>query len=562
MSFFTKWRAAGAMALGASLVVSSGCAETALVGSLDDSELQDLAVLPLAGLGISREINDLIFANGDYYDYGGFQDDITNAGTAGQERRSTIGDGDAFFDSGTLNGTFAQTQEAIWAGYKVADLGYVLFESEESATSTFETNPVVARAWLAAAQMERFMADLFCEATYQYGPTGGNQVPNLELWAVENGFELFDVAASKVNSKVDMYQRAAFGFERAAETAEGAIAAGDTTGIGEDGGSDLNYNYFDTEIIRDAAYTGLAQVRLNLASLGVDEAANLAAAAAAAANVATNSVDFWNTDGINLRENQNQNLSWDNDDLTHWADTLIVGGETQIWGSAFARHVEPGDLRAARIEDGTGGIQKCYDLKTRVGPDILTLMPEDDTTNIELTHGTNGNDCSRSADRFGTSTIMEYGQIPRWLLDAWSNEDHDIRASDGTDARLIEAEIALRNGDLPLFTQKINEVRTFWGASPISQPATVGELEYPNELDDGWSLLDREFMLDAHGAIGQRLAQLHRWDHPFITENHTNEPIAARFLEEQGAGFQRASCLPLPSNECTLNTEIACDIPN
>jgi len=569
MSFYAKWRTASAMALGAALVVSSGCAETALVGQLDDSELQDLDVLPLAGLGISREVNDLMFSNHEYYFYGGFQDDIVIAGQGGFDEANSLGDAEYFFDTGTLNGTYAQTQEAIWAAYKVVDLAYVLYvaQNEGGGEPAFLTNPVVARGWLVAGQMERVMADFFCEATYQYGPTGGFNIQNLAAWARDNGFDEFNIEPDNINSKADMYERAAFAFERAAEQAERAVAAGDTTGQGADGGNDVGYNYFDAEIIRDAAYGGLAQVRMELARLGVDEAANMAAAVAAAANVPTDFVDYWNTDGVVMvnggRENAQQNWTWDNDDLTHWGDTLTIDGVTRVWGSSFTTGVEAGDRRAERWPNGGGkGVNKCYEMVSTVGT-YDDLFPFDDTGNLTVTHGTDGNDCAASADRQSPTLDMEYEEIPRWLLDNWSDEDRDIPAVDGTDARLVEAEVALMNDDLPLFTSKINEIRAFWGAPPISQPATAGALEYPNALDDGWSLLDREVVLENHGVIGRRLAALHGWDHPFITGSHVVSPHTAVILAEtRDAGFQRGSCLPIPSDECNLNANINCELGN
>jgi len=545
MSFYAKWRTPGALALAAGLLVSSGCAETALVGQLDDSELQDVQVLPLAALGISREINDLIFANIDYYEVGGYTDEIAYGGVSGYESRTAIGDVEGNFSS--HNGIYQQIQEAVWASYKVVDLAYVLYDGGPS----FQTSPLVARSWLAGGQMERVMADWFCDATYQYGPTGGFNVQNLEDWANENGFDLFALDAGKRWSKAEMYGRAAFAFERAAEQAERSLAAGDTTGQGEDGGNDTGYNWFDAERVRLAAYAGLAQVRLDMASYGMDPAANYAAAAAAAAEVPTDFVDWWNTDGTNLRENQNQNLSWDNDDISHWGDTI----NGVVWGSAFTHLVTDGDLRAAHIETGEGGIQKCQELAVKSGSEDGVFAG--DGSNVVNT-GNQG--CADSSDRVSINRDMELDALPRWLLDNWSNEDRDIEAVEGTDARLVEAEVALVNGDFTTFYEKINEVREFHNAPPIpagEQYQVAGDFEYPNALDDAWSYLDRELLLDGMGEL-RRFSQLDRFNHPFITENHTTHPEWRDLLAEQEAGYQRGSCLLIPSNECNLNNALEC----
>lgn len=132
----------------------------------------------------------------------------------------------------------------------------------------------------------------------------------------------------------------------------------------------------------------------------------------------------------------------------------------------------------------------------------------------------------------------------------WRQEKHDDFGSDiaiakGTDMRLLEAEGALRNGDLGTFTSKINEVRDFYGLDPIAQPATAGALEFPNAFDDAWSILDAERWLTLW-LEGRRLWDLHRWDHPFLNGGSVLYPGEAR----------RASCMPIPELECQLNDNL------
>ena len=524
MSFNSTWRMAGVATLAAGLVLSTGCAETRLIGSLDDSELQDPDVLEFAGIGISREINDLMFANlGEYDEFGmgGFTDLVLQGAAGGAGDRSAIGD----TRQRDRNGSFEQTQEAVWSAYKIVDLAIAVLPEEEVTAS-----PIVARAWLSGGLMERVMADSFCEAIYQYGPMGGFNLANLEAFQEANG-NVQEFTPDVIMGKDSMYTRAAYAFEQAISTAEAALAAGSEEPTAPDG-------WYDTEQILTAAYGGLAQARAALASLGVDPEANWAAAVAAAQEVPTDFEEyFYNNE--DLRNNQEWIIMWTDNEATLWNDTIL--GE--VWGSAFGRHIEPGDER--------GEIFRCQDFEVKTGT-------EDDifqNSNIIDLPAANA-ECDAP---FEPGDIdMEIGTMPRWLNGVRNVRYADIPAVSGHEARLIEAEAALFNNDLPTFTQRINDVRSVRGASLITQPATVGEMEFPNELDDGMSLLDREYLLEQDAEM-RRMAHLDRWNHPFVTENATLHPYHRDLMAEAtAAGFQRAACWPLPSNECSLNAAIEC----
>jgi hypothetical protein len=137
--------------------------------------------------------------------------------------------------------------------------------------------------------------------------------------------------------------------------------------------------------------------------------------------------------------------------------------------------------------------------------------------------------------------------------DDWGS---DVPVAKGTEMRLIEAEAALRAGDLGTFTSRINDVRSFYALDPIDPPATVGALEYPNAYDastgdvnapgvDAWSVLDGERHLTLWGEA-RRVWDLHRWDHPFLDGG----------IVFWDAEVRRASCFPVPEIECTLNPTI------
>ena len=139
------------------------------------------------------------------------------------------------------------------------------------------------------------------------------------------------------------------------------------------------------------------------------------------------------------------------------------------------------------------------------------------------------------------------GVTPHWRQEKYDAYGTEIPGLSGKEARLIEAEAALRSNDLPGFTTAINQLRAIWNLDPIDQPASVGALEYPNAYDDGWSILDGERMLSLW-IEGRRLWDLHRWDHPFLnggTVVWDGEP-------------RRDSCMPVPAAECRVNPNFTC----
>ena len=138
------------------------------------------------------------------------------------------------------------------------------------------------------------------------------------------------------------------------------------------------------------------------------------------------------------------------------------------------------------------------------------------------------------------------GLTAHYRQDKHTERGANIALGKGTEARLIEAENFLRNGDLANFTVKVNEVRAFYNAAAITQPSTAGSLEFENAEDDGWSILDRERYLTMW-IEGRRLWDLHRWDHPFLNGGSLIGPGEPR----------RMSCMPIPEIECTLNEAIA-----
>ncbi|MFO8173126.1 MAG: RagB/SusD family nutrient uptake outer membrane protein [Longimicrobiales bacterium] len=140
------------------------------------------------------------------------------------------------------------------------------------------------------------------------------------------------------------------------------------------------------------------------------------------------------------------------------------------------------------------------------------------------------------------------GQTFHWRQEKYPDYGSDIPTLTGKEARLIEAEAALRNGDLAEFTAQINRVRDLYDLPHIAEPASAGALEYPNAYDDAWSILDAERHL-TFWLEGRRLWDLHRWDHPFLDGGEVVWP----------SDPQRDSCLPIPSGECRYNPNFTCE---
>jgi hypothetical protein len=128
----------------------------------------------------------------------------------------------------------------------------------------------------------------------------------------------------------------------------------------------------------------------------------------------------------------------------------------------------------------------------------------------------------------------------------------DIEYFVGTEAPLILAEVALRRDqNLASFTSHINTTREFYGADPIGIPSAVGDLEWPNEEDDAWSILDRERYLTLWLQT-RRQYDLRRWNHPFLTDDPYNALIPRHDNRYQGPRYNQ--CFPIAQSECNTNT--------
>ncbi|MDX1578632.1 MAG: RagB/SusD family nutrient uptake outer membrane protein, partial [Gemmatimonadota bacterium] len=359
----------------------------------------------------------------------------------------------------------------------------------------FRTTPLVARGYINSAHGERLLGDFFCEVAYGFDHTGGIALDNL-------GDSEFDNAAVPKDSA---FKRMATFGRLALEQAERAVAAGApnpaNTGLLSDG-------HFEPSRLVTSAHAVLAQAHHALASLGVDPGTNWPLAVQHASLLPTYYVEVTIHDSA-VEDNEFGDITWDNDDVTLYSEA-------------------------------GGGLPQGF-----IGVPATFQWPDDPRVQFQ--------DCTVN-DSGCRSTESEGEDWPMWVPLKYPEEGSDDEMVTGTEMRLIEAEEALVNqGNLGLFYDKVDEARAFHGAPPTERPMVIGQMEFPNAEDDAMSILDRERYLDLW-MEGRRLFDLHRWNHPFITQNAALIPRHAELL----LSTTRRSCAPIAETECTLNPNLSC----
>lgn len=155
-------------------------------------------------------------------------------------------------------------------------------------------------------------------------------------------------------------------------------------------------------------------------------------------------------------------------------------------------------------------------------------------------------DCRKTSCRAGSTGAD--GSTPHFAQMKYPDRGSDIPLVKGTEMRLIEAEAALRAGDLTKFNQKVNEARSHYDLAPIQATSLGSGVSGDRESTTAWDILDRERHLTLW-LEGRRMWDLHRWDHPFLDGGIiVYEPLNPR----------RASCFPVSFSECQTNPNIPC----
>jgi hypothetical protein len=142
------------------------------------------------------------------------------------------------------------------------------------------------------------------------------------------------------------------------------------------------------------------------------------------------------------------------------------------------------------------------------------------------------------------------GLTPHWRQEKYPDLDQDMPVVKGTEMRLIEAEAALRGGDVQGAMDNINEARTVWG---------LADLTAANE-DEAWVHLDHERHLTLW-LEARRLFDMNRWDTP---DNRTRLPSIRFLYGEEKVVYEmdptltkRPACLPLSFDECASNPSLS-----
>ncbi|WP_411281729.1 RagB/SusD family nutrient uptake outer membrane protein [Gemmatimonas sp.] len=139
----------------------------------------------------------------------------------------------------------------------------------------------------------------------------------------------------------------------------------------------------------------------------------------------------------------------------------------------------------------------------------------------------------------GSGAFPPVGAVNWWPQAKYVTNTAGVNLTSGREARLIEAEAALRSGNVVGAMTLIDANRASAGASVAARPAT---------LADAWTLLKRERGIELW-LEGRRLADLRRWAATSTpgSLDPKEVPGAASYLEAQ------SSCFPVSRQEIDTN---------
>jgi hypothetical protein len=142
----------------------------------------------------------------------------------------------------------------------------------------------------------------------------------------------------------------------------------------------------------------------------------------------------------------------------------------------------------------------------------------------------------------GDAAINCCGKVPFYPEAKYTNSASPIRLAGGREMRLIEAEIALRGGDVPGAVASMNLVRT---------TANAGSTVSATTSDEAWTLLKRERGIELW-LESRRLGDMRRWkaDNTPGTLDPLEQPGAASHLTQQDL------CFPISTAEVQTNPNL------
>lgn len=221
------------------------------------------------------------------------------------------------------------------------------------------------------------------------------------------------------------------------------------------------------------------------------------------------------------------------------------------WGQAasYAAQVPTDFVYYAIYSDNSGREENEINFETHRRSEMSVYSTYIETLGPDGDPRTPWTDCSTP----GTCQAGDAGagdaSNPHLQQEKYPELGSDIPVVKGTEMRLIEAEAALRDGNLPGAMAKINEVRAFHGLDPLEATSIGSGFTYEWDSMTGWDILDREYLV-TNWLEGRRLFQFHRWKdqdgwtHPYLTgKHHLYELVPA----------ERFTCYPIADSECQVN---------
>lgn len=139
----------------------------------------------------------------------------------------------------------------------------------------------------------------------------------------------------------------------------------------------------------------------------------------------------------------------------------------------------------------------------------------------------------------GSGAFPPVGAVNWWPQSKYSTNTAGVNLASGREARLIEAEAALRGGNIGSAMTLIDANRASAGAPVLARPANIAE---------AWTLLKRERGIEMW-LEGRRIADLRRWAATSTPGSLDPKEIpgAASYLEGQ------SSCFPVSRQEIDTN---------
>ena len=146
----------------------------------------------------------------------------------------------------------------------------------------------------------------------------------------------------------------------------------------------------------------------------------------------------------------------------------------------------------------------------------------------------------------GDASTSCCGEVPFNPQTKHDTDGADMELSSGPEMRLLEAENALRNGDMTTAVGLINDLRTGAGVDPIA----------PASMDEAWSMLKREHAIEMW-LEARRLPALRRW-------NEDGTPGDLQPLERVSGDLMSGShlvtrdfCFPISESEKQTNPNVS-----